>query len=162
MDAKSNVSAYLVEETSISSSRKARHMMNESSKAGNVFEMKLKVAVPSQYTLFDSPAHRSACLNPKVLSRTSVGVSIADAILNPRTAHIATNVEDMDWCENAFEDTDSLSLKGNGSLIAVKVRPFSLNALAKIDSSSKPNADGIAWYAVGEVAMVIVFVVESR
>ena len=89
-------------------------------------------------------------------------MSIADAILNPRTAHIATNVEDMDWCENAFEDTDSLSLKGNGSFIAVKVRPFSLNALAKIDSSSKPNADGIAWYAVGEVAMVIVFVVESR
>ena len=72
-------------------------------------------------------------------------MSIADAMLNPRTAHIATNVEDMDCCENACEDAYSFSLKGNGALIAVKVRPFSLKAFANIASSSRPSADGIAW-----------------
>ena len=46
---------------------------------------------------------------------------MADAMLNPRTAHIATNIEYKDRCENACEDADSLLLKGNGELIAVNV-----------------------------------------
>ena len=162
MEANTNVSPYLTEDTSTLSSRKAWHKMNESSKAGNVFETKSNVAVASQYTLFVSPAHKSACLNPRVRSRTRDGVSIADAMLNPRTAHIATNMEYKDRCENACEDADSLLLKGNGELIAVNVNPFSLNALANIDSSIKLKAVGIAWYAVGDAAMVIVFVVASR
>ena len=87
---------------------------------------------------------------------------MADAMLNPRTAHNATNIEYKDRCENACEDADSLLLKGNGELIAVNVNPFSLNALANIDSSIKLKAVGIAWYAGGDAAMVIVFVVASR